>query len=148
VLRGLSFASRSNRFWQVLHLSGFTPRRLEPTEQRALLDYGCGVTAAVRRPTRRGAEISPGEFRAARPELEARIRFYQPRAIAFLGKRAIAAMLSDPAISWGQQPAPFAGAQAWVLPNPSGLNRTFGLDALVAAYSDMRLVLAANPKSV
>jgi TDG/mug DNA glycosylase family protein len=57
-------------------------------------------------------------------------------------------MLSDPAISWGQQPAPFAGAQAWVLPNPSGLNRTFGLDALVAAYSDMRLVLAANPKSV
>lgn len=147
-LKGLSFASRSNRFWQVLHLSGFTPRRLDPTEQRALLDYGCGVTAAVRRPTRRGAEISLGEFRAARPELEARIRYYRPRAIAFLGKRALAAMVNDSAILWGLQPAPFAGAQAWVLPNPSGLNRSFGLDALVAAYSDMRIGLAVQPKSV
>ncbi|MEU3632859.1 mismatch-specific DNA-glycosylase, partial [Streptomyces fradiae] len=29
-----------NRFWPVLHLSGFTPRRLAPSEQHELLAYG------------------------------------------------------------------------------------------------------------
>jgi TDG/mug DNA glycosylase family protein len=31
---------------------------------------------------------------------------------------------------------------AWVLPNPSGLNRGFALDALVRAYSELRVALA------
>lgn len=135
---GHSFASASNRFWQVLHLSGFTPRRLDPTEERQLLEYGCGITAAVHRPTRRGADVHSREFQVARPDLEATVRQYRPRAIAFLGKRAITAMLGGPEIRWGLQPSPFAGVMAWVLPNPSGLNRAFGLDALVRAFSELR----------
>jgi TDG/mug DNA glycosylase family protein len=31
---GLNFANRSNRFWRVLHLAGFTARQLEPEEAR------------------------------------------------------------------------------------------------------------------
>lgn len=139
---GHSFASASNRFWQVLHLAGFTPRRLEASEERTLLDYRCGITAAVYRPTRRGDEIPLREFREARTELEARVRHFRPRSIAFLGKRAIASMLDKPTIQWGLQKTPFAGAMAWVLPNPSGLNRAFGLDALVSAYSELRATLA------
>jgi len=145
---GHSFASASNRFWQVLHLAGFTPRRLDPAEERSLLDYGCGITAAVLRPTKRGTEVSLREFREARPSLEARVRLYTPRVIAFLGKRAIAAMLNTPDILWGLQPTSFAGAIAWVLPNPSGLNRAFGLDALVSAYSELHAALAADGKQL
>jgi mismatch-specific thymine-DNA glycosylase len=48
---GLHFANRSNRFWRVLHLAGFTNRQLEPEEARLLLDYGCGITSAVARAT-------------------------------------------------------------------------------------------------
>jgi hypothetical protein len=33
----------------------------------------------------------------------------------------------------------FAGTVAWILPNPSGLNRTFTLAALVKAYSNFPL---------
>jgi TDG/mug DNA glycosylase family protein len=135
---GHSFASASNRFWQVLHLSGFTPRRLDPTEERELLEYGCGITAAVHRSTRRGTDVPSREFKAARPDLEATVRRYRPRTIAFLGKRAIAAMLDVPEIRWGLQQSAFAGAEAWVLPNPSGLNRAFGLDALVHAFAELR----------
>lgn len=135
---GHSFASGSNRFWQVLHLSGFTPRRLDPTEERQLLEYGCGITAAVHRSTRRGTDVRMSEFKAARPDLEAMVRHYGPRTIAFLGKRAITAMLSGGKIRWGLQPSPFAGVTAWVLPNPSGLNRAFGLDALVRAFAELR----------
>ena len=49
---GYHFSHRNNRFWPVLHLAGFTDVRLQPADQRRLLDYGCGVTAVVRRPTR------------------------------------------------------------------------------------------------
>jgi TDG/mug DNA glycosylase family protein len=41
----------------------------------------------------------------------------------------------------GRQSVEFAGAAAWVLPNPSGLNRSFTLDALVQAYSELRVWL-------
>ncbi len=44
-------------------------------------------------------------------------------------------------IDWGPQPIEFAGTEAWVLANPSGLNRGFTRDALVAAYAQLRLAL-------
>ena len=136
-----NFSNPSNRFWPVLHLAGFTEVRLPAQEERRLLEYGCGITAVVRRPTRRADEVSTEEFRLARPEFEARMRRYAPRAIAFLGKRAVSAMIGRPSVEWGRLPADFAGTMAWVLPNPSGLNRSFTLDALVEAYSELRTAL-------
>ena len=138
---GHNFSNGNNRFWTVLHLAGFTAVRLQPRDERRLLDYGCGITAVVRRPTRRAAEISPEEFRQARLGFEARMRHYAPRAIAFLGKRALSAMIGQPHVDWGRLPTEFAGTMAWVLPNPSGLNRGFTLNALVSAYDRLRIAL-------
>ena len=135
---GHNFSNASNRFWTVLHLAGFTNVRLRAQDERQLLAHGCGITAVVSRPTSTAAEVSPQEFRDARPAFEAKMRRYRPRAVAFLGKRALAAMLSTRDVGWGRQPTDFAGATAWVLPNPSGLNRGFALDALVRAYTDLR----------
>ena len=145
-LAGHNFSNPSNRFWQVLHLSGFTDVRLRSQEERRLLEFGCGITAVVRRPTQRADEVLPEEFIRARPGFETKMRHYAPRAIAFLGKRAYSAMLGQPDIDWGRQPMAFAGASAWVLPNPSGLNRGFTLDALVSAYSGLRQQLGAAPR--
>lgn len=139
---GYAFATASNRFWRVLHLSGFTPRRLEPAEERLMLDFRCGLTVAVRRPTKSASEVSRREFVDARPDLEATILRYRPRAIAFLGKAAIAAMSGTRNVAWGRQPRAFAEAAAWVLPNPSGLNRSFSLSDLVAAFRTLREDLA------
>ena len=86
--------------------------------------------------------MSPEEFRKARPGLEAEMRRYAPRSIAFLGKRALSIMIGQPVLEWGRQPLAFAGTVAWILPNPSGLNRSFTLDALVRAYSELRNELA------
>lgn len=135
---GHNFSSPSNRFWAVLHQAGFTDTQLRPEEERRLLDHGCGITAVVTRPTPTAAQIAADEFRRARPAFEAKMRRYRPRILAFLGKRALSAMLSTPHIGWGRQPLEFAGATAWVLPNPSGLNRGFTLDALVLAYCELR----------
>lgn len=141
---GHNFSNASNRFWAVLHAAGFTDERIRPEDERRLLTYGCGITAVVSRPTPTAAEINAEEFRDARAAFEAKIRRCQPRVVAFLGKRALAAMLSTRYVAWGRQPVGFAGTIAWVLPNPSGLNRGFTLDALVRAYADLR---TAVPRS-
>ena len=126
---GHNFSNGTNRFWTVLHLAGFTDVRLQPQDERRVLEYGCGITAVVRRPTKRAAEVSPEEFRQARLGFEAKMRHYAPRSIAFLGKRAFSAMIGRPDVDWGRLPTEFAGTMAWLLPNPSGLNRGFTRDA-------------------
>ena len=138
VADGHNFSNPNNRFWPVLHLAGFTGVRLRPKDERRLLEYGCGITAVVDRPTKRADEVLPAEFRNVRPEFEAKMRLCAPRVIAFLGKRALAAMVGRSDIGWGLYPDRLAGTTAWVLPNPSGLNRGFTLDALVCAYTELR----------
>ena len=141
---GHNFSNRNNRFWAVLHQAGFTERRLRPEDERQVLGYGCGITAVVARPTSRASEVAAEEFRRARPGFEAKIRGCQPRVVAFLGKRALSAMLATPTIAWGRQPSWFAGAAAWVLPNPSGRNKRFTTGALVDAYAELRTALTRS----
>lgn len=138
---GHNFSHPNNRFWPALHLAGFTDMRLQPQQERRLLEYGCGITVIVPRPTKRAEEISEDEFRQARCEFEAKMRHYAPRSIAFLGKRGFSNMIGRPDIAWGRYTSRISGTMAWILPNPSGLNRSFTLDMLVKAYSELRVAL-------
>jgi TDG/mug DNA glycosylase family protein len=144
VADGHNFSNRSNRFWEVLYRAGFTDIRLRPENERQLLTYGCGITAAVSRATPRADDITASEFRAGRPDFEDKMRRLNPGALAFLGKRAVVSMLKSPHIAFGLQPFRFAGVTTWVLPNPSGLNRRFALDALVDAYAELRVSLTGE----
>ncbi|HEV3427396.1 MAG TPA: G/U mismatch-specific DNA glycosylase [Paraburkholderia sp.] len=139
---GQHFAGRGNRFWRVLYLAGFTDAEFRPEDGHRLLQSGYGLTTAVTRPTARADQLSKAEIHAASAQFELKIRRYAPRYIAFLGKMALAEMTQTRDIAWGLQSADFAGARAWVLPNPSGLNRSFSLDALVAAYRELRVAAA------
>ena len=47
---GHHFARPGNRFWPALHLGGFTPRLLQPAEERELLALGLGITNLAARP--------------------------------------------------------------------------------------------------
>ena len=75
---GLHFANRTNRFWRVLHLAGFTARQFEPEEARLLLDHGCGITSAVARPTVSATDLSRADYIAAQPAFERKIAKYRP----------------------------------------------------------------------
>ena len=132
---GLHFANRSNRFWRVLHLAGFTSRQLEPEEARLLLDYGYGITSAVARPTISATDLSPADYIAARPVFERKIAKYRPGYLAFLGKAACLVFLNQRDLTWGLQPVSFGGSAVWVLPNPSGLNCAFTIGMLTDSYS-------------
>jgi TDG/mug DNA glycosylase family protein len=142
---GHHFVGRGNRFWRVIHLAGFTPEQILPENDRAILAHGCGLTTAVERPTARADELSKHEFKAASAKLERKIEQFAPRCIAFLGKAAYGAITRQQVVPWGLQSKPFGGTAVWVLPNPSGLNRSFSLDDLVAAYRELRLSLEENP---
>ena len=135
---GHHFSSPSNRFWAVLHLAGFTPHRIRPEEDHSIVHHGYGLTAAVERPTVRASELASHEFRAATAALQEKVRRYRPRFMAFLGKPAFAAIYRQRTVAWGRQGLTLGGAEVWVLPNPSGLNRAFTLDALVSAYRELR----------
>jgi len=142
---GHHFAGRSNRFWRVLHLAGFTPEQIRPEDDYTLLRYGCGLTTVVPRATARAAELSQSEIELAGNGLRRKIEQYAPRHIVFLGKMALSAITGTRDIHWGQQTKPFGGVRAWVLPNPSGLNRAFDLNALVTAYREVCVAVTSMP---
>jgi TDG/mug DNA glycosylase family protein len=141
---GKHFFNRSNRFWRVLHLAGFTRELIDPQNDRTILSYGYGLTTAASRPTRRAGELSRAELAGGAAALEAKIAHYAPRVVAFLGKAAYAAISGEAHVAWGRQAAPFGGALVWILPNPSGLNRNFALDDLVAAYRELQVFVGAR----
>ena len=135
---GHHFAGRSNRFWQVIHLAGFTPTQIEPEDDACVLSYGLGLTVVVERPTAGADELGDDEFRAGGLALRRKIERYAPRNVAFLGKAAFSAIAGQPKVSWGRQTTAIAGATIWVLPNPSGRNLAFSLAALVEIYGRLR----------
>lgn len=137
--QGQHFAGRGNRFWRTLHLAGFTPEELRPEDDRTILRYHCGLTAVVGRATASAAQLSRQEFIAAAGPFEAKIARLAPRFVAFLGKAAYGALSGQRDIAWGLQPGTFGKAAVWVLPNPSGRNRAFTQERLVAAYLELRL---------
>ena len=143
---GHHFVAASNRFWRAIHLAGFTPELIRPENDRTLLRYGCGLTAAVDRPTARADQVSAQEFAASAVRLERKIARYAPRFIAFLGKAAVSALTGEQTIAWGSQARLFGGARVWVLPNPSGRNLAFTLDQLVSRYGE--LVAAAGKRGI
>ncbi|WP_445178085.1 G/U mismatch-specific DNA glycosylase [Pseudomonas sp. McL0111] len=138
---GHHFAGRGNRFWRTLHLAGFTPHEVPPEDDRSLLQFGCGLTAVVDRPTARADQLSVAEFTAAAADFESKIARHAPRVVAFLGKAAYAGLSGQKDVAWGPQAQTFGNAAVWVLPNPSGRNRAFTLEQLVDAYRKMHAVI-------
>ena len=135
---GHHFARPGNRFWPALHAAGFTPRLLHPAEQARLLGYGYGITNLVGRTTASADELAPEEFVAGRRRLLAKVRRYRPRTVAFLGVGAYCHAFGLRRAAPGLQAERLAGADVWLLPNPSGLNANYQLAALVRLFRSLK----------
>lgn len=135
---GWHFARPGNRFWPALQLSGFTPRRLAPREQELLPRFGLGITNLVARATAQASELTSAELQAGGVRLAALAAKYRPRIVAIAGVTAYRAAFGHPRASTGPQSEPLGGTRVWVLPNPSGLNAHWSLDAIAAAFSELR----------
>ena len=137
---GTHFAHPSNRFYPALHRAGITDRELDrvaglTAEDRAsLLARGVAITNLVPRATARAAELSSEELRAGAASLHERLGSWQPRVVAIAGVTAYRTAFGVPGAQLGRQATRLAGAELWLVPNPSGLNAHETTESLAAAY--------------
>lgn len=140
---GNHFARPGNRFWPALHLSGFTPRQLHPSEKKELLALGLGITNVVARTTARADELTDEEMVAGGRRLRRKVRRYAPRYLAVLGLGAYRVAFGAKTATVGPQEETIGETKLWLLPNPSGLNAHYQLPALAEEFA--RLRRAAGP---
>jgi TDG/mug DNA glycosylase family protein len=123
---GQHFATPTNAFWRLLHASGLTTRLYLPAEARCLLDDGIGLVSLVDRPTRMASDVRRDEFHAGARRLAVKVERWRPRTVALLGLTLLPFVLPD-----ADEPGPglkrktFGGAAVFVVPNPSGRNRSY-----------------------
>jgi len=135
---GHHFARPGNRFWPALHLSGFTPRQLKPSEQDEIRKYGLGITNVAPRATAQAAELTAAELRDGGQRLSELTERHRPRFVAIAGVTAYRSAFARPRAAFGPQDESFGPARLWILPNPSGLNAHWTLPALTAAFRELR----------
>ncbi|MBQ0962165.1 MULTISPECIES: G/U mismatch-specific DNA glycosylase [Streptomyces] len=142
---GHHFARPGNRFWPVLHLSGFTPRLLKPSEQGELPSYGLGITNVVARASARADELTAEEYREGGRLLARKVARLRPGWLAVVGVTAYRAAFDEPKARVGPQERTFGSTRVWVLPNPSGLNAHWTARTMADEFA--RLRVAAEPRS-
>ncbi|WP_432006496.1 G/U mismatch-specific DNA glycosylase [Streptomyces parvus] len=142
---GHHFAHPGNRFWPVLHRSGFTPRRLRPAEQGELLGLGLGITNVVARATARADELDAEEFRQGGADLTAKVERLAPQWLAVVGITAYRTAFGEPRARIGPQVRTIGGARVWALPNPSGLNAHWTVQTMAEEYARLREAVTDQP---
>lgn len=134
---GHHFAGHSNRFWKLLFAAGLTPRQLSPEEDMTLPQYGFGITNIVARPSRTAAEITREEYLAGREILRRKLSFYKPAIACYAGIGVYREFAVVKNLRCGLQPqSVVAEVRDFVVPSPSGLNRTTFAEQLVF-YQDL-----------
>jgi TDG/mug DNA glycosylase family protein len=139
---GLHFARPGNRFWKVLHASGFTASVLSRTEQHTLPLLGIGITNLVARVTAAASEVTAAELRAGATQLEAKVEALAPRCVAVLGLQAYRTAFRRPAATIGEQPEALGAARLWLLPNPSGLQARYQMPEMTEMFSALFVATA------
>lgn len=134
---GRHFAKPGNRFWPVIHRAGFTPRQLDPSENRELLECGCGVTNVVNFTTARADELTTDQLIAGARNLTRKVRRYRPRYVAILGLTTYRIAFGRKKATIGEQGETLGDSHIWLLPNPSGLNAHYQLPDLTELFQEL-----------
>ena len=134
------FAHPANRFYPALLAAGIIERRIDPAagmtdaDRAHVLDRGLGITNLVRRATARADELSAAELRDGGVRLVEHVAQWRPAVVAIAGITAYRSAFGVRAAVAGRQPEPLAGAELWVVPNPSGLNAHETVASLATAF--------------
>jgi TDG/mug DNA glycosylase family protein len=137
------FARPGNRFYPALEAAGIIPRQpgyargLNDAERAELTAAGLGFTNLVARATARADELDAEELQAGAARLAENVAAWRPRVVAMLGVTAYRIAFGRPRATVGRQAGDLAGAELWVVPNPSGLNAHENVASLATAYAEV-----------
>jgi TDG/mug DNA glycosylase family protein len=136
------FGRRGNRFYPALYHAGIVDRLIDasagfdPDDRAHLIERGVGITSLVSGATRRADELDASQLRAGAVDLARRVAEIRPAVVAMLGITAYRVAFDNKKAVVGVQSRRIAGAQLWVLQNPSGLNAHASLASLATAYRE------------
>ena len=139
---GIHFGNPGNRFRPALVGAGLlppldgAPPGMTEADLAALVARGVGITNLVRRATARADELSKAELVEGGARLEELVAQHRPRVVAVLGITAYRVAFGRPRATLGRQAGGLAGAELWVVPNPSGLNAHETIASLAVAYAE------------
>lgn len=136
---GLHFARPGNRFYPALRLAGILPDGVVTAEAAApvLLARGVGITNIVPRASARADELDDTELVEGRARLELFVAEHRPQVVAVAGITSYRIAFGEKKARPGRQERSIAGAEVWVVPNPSGLNAHETVISLGAAYREV-----------
>ncbi|PSR25285.1 MAG: DNA glycosylase [Sulfobacillus benefaciens] len=121
-MMGHHFAGPGNLFWSLLVDSGLTGHRLRPEQDQELPVWHLGITNIVERVTPGSEDLFLAELKAGALQLQKKIRHWEPKIVAFLGKdiyRNFAGLPRSTMIPWGLQMQRVTTPLYFVAPNPS-----------------------------
>ncbi|WP_096154849.1 MULTISPECIES: G/U mismatch-specific DNA glycosylase [Bacillus] len=134
---GHHFANPTNRFWKVLYRANITPILLEGEEDYKLLEFECGLTNIVARPTKAATDITKEEYEVGRVILKEKIEKYKPKVVCFVGKGVYEQFAQKKSVPWGRQDVSIVkGTIDFVAPSSSGLVR-MSIDEITDIYKQI-----------
>ena len=138
--RGHYYAGPRNRFWQLLHQSGFTPRLLLEEEDAQVLRYGIGLTAIFPSIASSDNSALPEPTAADRAALNDRLLHYAPLVICYNGKDVYRLCSEVDAPRWGLQRERLGESLQYVVHSSSGRADGWGADRL-ALYQRLKQLI-------
>ncbi len=135
---GFPYAHPANRFWPTIYAAGFTPRLLQPSEYKTMLEYGYGMTNVVARASANANELTKAEYVEGGKILIEKVLKYQPDWVAFVGIQAYRAAFNKPKAHVGKQEDMIGDSKIWVLPSPSGLNAHYRPADFARVFRELR----------
>jgi TDG/mug DNA glycosylase family protein len=137
---GHHFAGKGNRFWQLLFDAGFVPELLTFEDDVLLPKWGYGLTNIVARPTPSMADLSMEDYVVGGVQLRRLVRCCRPASVVLVGITVYRVLFSVPKgpVALGVSIREFAGANVFVVPNPSGRNAHYRYEDMRVAYERLR----------
>lgn len=139
---GTHFAHPGNRFYPALYAAGVIDievdrgRGMSDADRAYLVRRGIGISNLVARATAKASELTRAELADGAVRLLAIVAERRPGVVAVAGLTAYRDAFGQRRAVGGRQPERLAGAELWVVPNPSGLNAHETTVTLAAAYRE------------
>eukprot|EP01038_Epipyxis_sp_PR26KG_P004019 gene4019-5749_t len=126
-LKGYYYAGPNNKFYNVLYVAGFTPKKIEPIDCYSINQFGIGLTDLVHTEYGNDNQINKESY-----EVDLfidKMKRFKPKYISFTSKAAASFALGfkgvTSVIEYGLQKQKIGESQIYVLPSTSGSARRF-----------------------